>query len=219
MKYVWKVLKFVVISVIVLMVGVVTYRLWEKKSPKEFTLITWNEVSLQAYEENGDGFEVEDWIIKRNYSDRGRFFIDDIMYLKTADQVQFTVSYNKSTLRYLLEEKELTELPEGENFVYALVVNDKERVYDDYEYASEVSQLHHYKRIVFDGIDMTNVETLTLYIYYSEDCSYDSEPYGTITFYAEYTEVKNHKISAKEKPDKREIISLTPVSDAVKELS
>lgn len=66
---------------------------------------------------------------------------------------------------------------------------------------------------------MENVETITLYIYYADDCSYDSEPYATITFYSEYTEIKNHKISAKEVPEKRENVPLTYVSDAVKEVA
>lgn len=219
MKYVWKFMKFSVVAIIVLMFGVVTYRFWEKKSPDEFTFVNWNELSLREYEENKDGFEVDDWIIKKNYSDKGRFFINDIMHLKTAEQIQFTVSYNKSTLRYLGEEKGLSDVPDEDSFVYALVVNDKEEIYDDYGYASEASQLHHYKRLVFDGIDMENVETITLYIYYADDCSYDSEPYATITFYSEYTEIKNHKISAKEVPEKRENVPLTYVSDAVKEVA
>lgn len=219
MKYIWKFLKLSVIVIIVIMFGIVTYRFREMKSPKDFTLVTWTEPSLSAYENDKDSFEVEDWIIKKNYSEKGRFFINDIMYLKSADQIQFTVSYNKSTLQYLAEEKELSEVPDENSFVYALVVNNKERIYDSYGYASDISQLHHYKRLVFDEIDMNNVETITLYIYYSEDCSYESEPYATITFYSEYTEIENHKISAKEVPEKREITSLTYISDAIKEVS
>lgn len=219
------IMKVLLIAIIVAIFSLLGFRLYEQKTPKALTRILWNEKTIAAYNEDSTAFSVTDCEINQNFTEDGYFFVDKIMLLNEADQVQLTVSYNNSTVRYL-EESYRKEDPSavtgessdsvqteydpygvysGEPFIYILY--DKNgTVYDDYSYVSSSSLLHSFRRLIFDGIPC-DAEGLSLAIFRANDIADGVEigtgdgkilPWREIVIVDESTDKKEHKISSKE---------------------
>lgn len=213
-------MKVLFITVIVIIFSLLGFRLYEQKTPKALTRILWNEQTAAAYNADSNAFSVTDCEINQDFTDDGYFFVDKIMLLHEADQVQVTVSYNNSTVRYL-EEAYRKEDPSavtgdaaeddpygvysGEPFIYILYDNNG-TVYDDYSYAASTSILHSFRRLIFDGVPC-DAEGLSLAIFRANDITEDVEigngkgkilPWREIVIVDESTKKKEHKINGKE---------------------
>lgn len=156
------------------------FRLCTMDDPKEMTKIIWNDVSRAAYAADPAGFEALDQEPNTYINNEGTFWISNVVYLPSADQLQLTIKYNDSTLKYLKQAlgDETLVLPD-EPFSYSLLDEDGNR-YTAYSSVSHHKQNYNYRRLVFEGIDMTDITDLYVDIYYVGNINYGETPYGSL---------------------------------------
>ncbi len=140
----------------------------------------------------------------KNYS---YFSAKEARFIQEANQVQILFRYNNATIRHLVEDYGLTETPARESELYDVTLyvaydltpadltdnagNDPDSVkfvrYHATSSEPAASLMYNYRRMTFDGIDMTVTDTpvLAVYVdvYYVGDLNYEAEPYGTICIY------------------------------------
>ena len=141
---------------------------------------------------------------EHNYS---YFTAKDARFIQEANQVQILFRYNNATIRHLVEDYGLTETPDRAEDLYDVTLyvaydltptditdnagNDPASVkFVRYHATSSEparSLIYNYRRMTFDGVDMTVTENpvLAVYVdvYYRGDLNYEAEPYGTICIY------------------------------------
>ena len=140
----------------------------------------------------------------KNYS---YFSAKEARFVQEADQVQLLFRYTNATLRHLVEDYGLTEIPDRAEDLYDVTLyvaydltpadltdnagNDPASVkfvrYHATSSEPAQSLMYNYRRMTFDGLDMTVTDTpvLAVYVdvYYLGDLNYEAEPYGTICIY------------------------------------
>jgi hypothetical protein len=140
----------------------------------------------------------------KNYS---YFTAKDARFIVEADQVQILFRYNNATIRHLVEDYALTEVPDRAEDLYDVTLyvaydltpgdvtdnagNDPDSVkfvrYHATSSEPAQSLMYNYRRMTFDGVDTTVTENpvLAVYVdvYYLGDLNYEAEPYGTICIY------------------------------------
>lgn len=192
-------------------IGLLLWRIFSSGDPKSMKTLDANDVLAEAWalaESEGrelDAFTQEQptsiTTAEHNYS---YFSVSNTVFIRDANQIQLTFRYNNSTIRHLMEDYGLPEMPDrAENLydvtlwvVYDLtpdVVGDDENV--EYvrfhptaaETKAEQKNLYNYRKYVFDGIDFHTPEKpiLTIYmdVYYVQDVNYEEDPYGTLPIY------------------------------------
>ena len=157
---------------------------------------------------------------EKNYS---YFSAKNVTFIQEADQVQLLFRYNNATLRHLKEDYGLPENPDrhGDYFDVTLVVaydltpdvtadnlkSDPEsvRLVRYHATSSETAEtlIYNYRRLTFDGIDMTVTENpvLAVYmdVYYKEDVDYEKDAYGTLCIYDYITQTDYAELSKKDR--------------------
>ncbi len=145
----------------------------------------------------------------KNYS---YFTAKEARFIVEADQIQLLFRYNNATIRHLMEDYGLAETPDRAEELYDVTLyvaydltpadltdnagNHPASVkfvrYHATESVSAQSLMYNYRRLTFDGIDMTVTDTpvLAVYVdvYYKGDLNYEAEPYGTLCIYDYLTE-------------------------------
>lgn len=169
------------------------FRLCTADDPKAMSGIIWNDISRAAYTASPDTFEALEQEPDTYITNDGRFWISNVVYLPTAKQLQLTIKYNSSTLKYLTQELQAAEsdtdesdsmqnesivLPD-EPFSYSLIDNNGVR-YRDYSAEDAKKQNYHYRRLVFENIDLTDITDLYVDIYYVGTQDYAAVPYGSL---------------------------------------
>ena len=159
----------------------------------------------------------------KNYS---YFSAKEARFIVEANQVQILFRYNNATIRHLVEDYGLAELPDRADELYDVTlyvaydltpdditdnaINDPASVkfvrYHATSSTPATSLLYNYRRMTFDGLDMTVSENpvLAVYVdvYYLGDVNYEEDPYGTICIYDYLAENTYGTL------DKKEIASL-----------
>ena len=162
----------IIVSTFVLLLG----RMTLMRIPKAFTGVTATEGILATVEDGTFDAVLQEPLEPFNddgNDDRGWYHISNVALSKSAHEVQLTVRYNsRSTINTLMEKYALSEHPLGEVFVYILS-DDKGNVYTDYLFSAKSRPLYEFRRVVFTGVDLTDVETLYLDVYFGEDVSGD----------------------------------------------
>jgi len=176
--------------------GIMFWRIISSGDTKLAKSFIWNESAISAYNSDPSAFKVYDCSISDNITDDGKFSLSNSFYVPSTGQFQFTVRYNNSTVKKLLNEYDLKEEPTGEIFVFTLTDN-LGNTYTDYDFVIDEKNLYNYRRIIFDGIDLSankitqdkdgkevklTFSSLTLNIYYIDDVVL-SEPYGSLLVY------------------------------------
>ena len=157
---------------------------------------------------------------EKNYS---YFSAKNVTFIQEADQVQLLFRYNNATLRHLKEDYGLPANPDrhGDYFDVTLVVaydltpdvtadnlkSDPESVklvrYHATSSETAETLIYNYRRLTFDGIDMTVTENpvLAVYmdVYYKEDVDYDKDAYGTLCIYDYITQTDYAELSRKDR--------------------
>ena len=160
----------------------------------------------------------------KNYS---YFSAKEVRFIQEANQVQLLFRYNNATIRHLVEDYGLAEIPDRATELYDVTLyvaydltpadltdnagNDPASVkfvrYQATSSTAATSLLYNYRRLTFDGLDMTVTDTpiLAVYmdVYYLGDLNYEADSYGTICIYDYLGE------NTYETPDKKEIAALT----------
>ena len=160
----------------------------------------------------------------KNYS---YFSAKEARFIQEANQVQLLFRYNNATIRHLVEDYNLAEIPDRSAELYDVTLyvaydltpddltdnagNNPESVKFVRYHASSstpaTTLLYNYHRLTFDGLDMTVTDNpvLAVYVdvYYLGDVNYEDEPYGTICIYDYMAENTYGTL------DKKEIAALT----------
>ena len=156
---------------------------------------------------------------ERNYS---YFTAKNVAFIEDANQVQLVFRYNNATIRSLVKDYGLPEVPDRTLDLYDVTLyvaydltpddvtdnagNDPASVkfVRYYPTSSESAQtlMYNYRRLTFDGVDMnvsdTPVLAVYLDVYYKEDIDYDKDPYGTLCIYDYLSERKYSQLGKDE---------------------
>ena len=149
-------------------IGFMFFRLAQSKPPQSMKEMVWTENAVALYNSDPDNFNVTHYPSIDSFSENNMYSINQITYTDGINQLQATVRYNERTLKYLMSEKGVEALPEGEIFVFKLR-SDSGRVYTQYSYTATAKSGYGYRHVIFDGVDMEDVSLLTLEIYYIGD--------------------------------------------------
>lgn len=225
MSIVFKLIKKLIVAIFSLIVtGVIVFLLWRVVSsgdPKAMKTIDVNDRVSAAYESVGEGlymFKQDQRSITSGNDNYGYFSITDYRIIPDANQIQTTVRYNNSTLKYTAQDYELDEIPSREDDVYdvTLVIavdltpeNQDDNLGNDeagVEFIrchgsttlSDAKNMYNYRKMVFQlddaDVDISKLmdEGILLAIYadfyYVGDVDYDKTPYGTLCLYDFKTE-------------------------------
>ena len=189
------------------------------KEAYEAALTEGKELTVFYQESQYDTTTVRD----KNYS---YFSAKEARFIQEANQVQLLFRYNNATIRHLVEDYKLTEIPDRSSDLYDVTLyvaydltpddltdnagNNPESVkFVRYHATSSTpasTLLYNYRRMTFDGLDMTVTDNpvLAVYVdvYYLGDLDYEAEPYGTVCIY-DYAAANTYGTL-----DKKEIASL-----------
>lgn len=149
-------------------IGFMCLRLMLSKPPKSMKEHIWTESAVAAYEASGGMMKITKYPSTDSFSEDGMYSISQITYTEAIGQFQATVRYNERALEYLKRNKGIDKLPDGEIFVFLLRDNHG-AVYTDYLYTQTEKSGYGYRHVIFDGVSMSDVTTLTLEIYYVGD--------------------------------------------------
>ncbi|MBE6565207.1 MAG: hypothetical protein E7655_08050 [Ruminococcaceae bacterium] len=201
-------IKFTLKALIFLFVATVYallfWRMMTARVPAEVKRYLWTEEALALYQTSPDDFAVykhgngtrivDDCGITMENGSRamvdGSFTLEEVLYAESAKEIQFTVRYNNSTVKYLTEAYRLASAPEGEPFIYMLT-DDQGKRYTEYVYAPFSKAMYNYRRILFKDVDLTDLTDLTLEIYYIGDVNPATAPYCTIPVYVADTPIRD----------------------------
>ena len=161
---------------------------------------------------------------EHNYS---YFTAKNVAFIEDANQIQLLFRYNNATIRSLVKDYDLPEVPDRAAELYEVTLyvaydltpdnpadnagNDPESVkfVRYYPTATESARtvMDNYRRLTFDGVDMNVTENpvLAVYldVYYKEDVDYEKDPYGTLCIYdylseREYSSLGKDEVKALE---------------------
>lgn len=185
-------------------ISILLWRIFSGNDPKSMQEFLWTDDSVKSFTQSPDTFEAYYYKHKDNLSRDGKFAASYVYFVPENGEFQITLRYNNSTLKKLAEDYDLDSVPTDESFVFTLT--DKfGNTYTEYEYLSDKKNVYNYRRLIFKGIDMTNLliedapvdaddttkedvakkkekAVLTLNVYYKNDVLF-SEPYGTMSVY------------------------------------
>ena len=190
-----RILKYLVILVILAIYGGFMFRICTMDDPAAMTKYVWTESMVRLYNKNPDGFKVkkvnEDTLSYQYITPDGKFAVNNILITETGGgkaQIQFTLRYNNSTIKYLKEDYGLTDDPVGEPFVY-IISDSYGNIYRNYQYTTDAKTVYNYRHIIFDDVDITGFTNLTetyylfLDIHYIENVNLNGTPYGILPLY------------------------------------
>lgn len=212
MKIAGKIIKFLFYSLIIFIVGFMTLRIITSGDTKIARDFFWTEEAKKSYLAAPDKFKIYSVNVSKDFTDDGKFYVKNTRYAKSEvggiSQIQTTIRWNDSTEKYLIEDFGLDCLPDGEPFIFALT-DDIGNVYTDYTIISDKKPLYNYRRIVFDGVDLADVNFFYLNIYYAG--TYDGEAaaavkgsdtdaYGSLVIYRASNPAHEYTLTGSEIP-------------------
>lgn len=162
-----KLIKWLFYALILLVYIVLTVRLIENKAVKRHTDLLWTEADYTAYAEAPDDFPVYSYDVDYEFaydstskeSSDGKFSVYGLRYLPKTDELQFTVRFNKSTRKALMDDYGLESL---EEMPFRFVLKDAEgKSYENASYTVTVKGRYTYVRIAFSGISLYRAEAFT----------------------------------------------------------
>ncbi len=162
-------------------------------APKSVSSVVWNETARAAYAADPDGFQILSQEPSTFITDDGRFWISNVVYLPQAKQLQLTIKYNDSTLKYLKEA--LAKQASGEDdaepltadditlpdepFDYTVLDNSGTR-YTEHTSIADREQNYNYRRLVFENIEIPEYAAYYIDMYYVGAVDYTAIPYGSL---------------------------------------
>ena len=187
-KFIFKLIcTLIIVGTFTLLLG----RMTLMKIPKSHTAVTLTE-GIAATLENGTFDAVMQEPIEpfndngkdeNGVYQRGWYHISNVAISESAGEVQLTVRYNsRSTVSTLMEKYSLTERPCGELFVYVLSDNNG-NTYTDYVFSAKNRPLYEFRRVIFTGVDLSEVKALYLDVYWIDDVSKDGLMNANFTIY------------------------------------
>jgi hypothetical protein len=216
-KIIGKSLKAIFYLIIVVINVIILWRVLFSGDPSSIKPILANEQTVAAYEEQGN--ELKLYVQKQKVlTDSGRFAVTDCVFIPEANQIQVTVRYNNSTLRYLAEDYELSEIPDRKTEIFDVTIvkttdltpdnpDDnldenalmEERFYPSEEPKTAYKSLYSYRKFIFDNITWDDAVGLFVDIYYNDDIEYSEKPYDVLCIYDALMEMEERSLSGADK--------------------
>lgn len=225
MSIVFKLIKKLIVAIFSLIItGVIVFLLWRvfsSSDPKSMKTIDVNDRLSAAYDSVGEDlymFKQDQRSITSGNDNYGYFSITDYRIIPDANQIQTTVRYNNSTLKYTAKDYGLDEIPSRDENVYDVTLvlavdltpeNEDDNLGNDeagVEFIrchgkttlSDTKNIYNYRKMVFQ-LDDANVDLaqlldegllLAVYadFYYVGDVDYEKPAYGTLCLYDFKTE-------------------------------
>ncbi len=172
----------------------------------------WTEEALRLYREDPDAFFAYDSKVSPEYTSNGNFFVSNLVYLQSANQLEITVRFNKSTLSHAKDDFSLDAVPEWDCFSYTLHLEDG-TVLENPSYVHFEKTRHHYLRMVFDGAEELRGRKVTLRFGYQRDGDEVPSEYGEIVLLGEGSKFSQHKFRKKDLPEGNCTAGLTVAYD------
>ena len=178
-------------------------------APESVSSIVWNDTARAAYLADPDAFQILSQEPSTIITDDGRFWISNVVYLPQANQLQMTIKYNDSTLKYLREALARTAnaadsdaaetvsaddiaLPD-EPFDYSVLDNSGVR-YNEHSSIADHEQNYNYRRLVFENISIPEHAAYYIDMYYVGAIDYSAVPYGSLLAWNTSLDVEELKV-------------------------
>ncbi len=206
-RIIGRVIKFSFLVLILLVNGVLIFRLCSSGDPNIMNNLILNDPLIEAYEANDGKLTLRyqnQSSITQGEKNRGYFSVTQYVFIPEAKQVQLVFRYNNSTIKALAEDYELDAIPEkSEELFEVTLLTTTDLTPDDREDNTDPKKLkmtrytpsaatrdidsnalYTYYRYVFDGITV-EPDTVGVFadVYYTKDVDYDKDPYGTLCLY------------------------------------
>ena len=217
MRVFWRVVKWSISLLLVLICGILIWRMCSSGDPEQVKYLMGNEALYEAYEKHGDDlvlqYQNQDTITLAPHN-RGYFSVTQYVFIPEAKQVQLVFRYNNSTIKHLAEDKGLAAVPDkSEELFDVTLVTTTDLTPDNREDNANTdalemkrytpsaatraeTSLYTYYRFVFDNIEITP-EMLYVFadIYYEGDLNYEEPAYGTLCLYDDESPWVTYKLS------------------------
>lgn len=213
MKIAGKIIKYFFFGLIIFFFGFMTLRLFTSGDTKIAKSFLWTDEAKVSYQTSPDKFKIYSVDVSKNFTDDGMFYVSNTRYAESEvgniSQIQTTIRWNNSTIKYLMSDLILTEMPAGEPFVFTLT-DDIGNVYTGYETVSDKKTLYNYRRLVFDGVNFTDVNFFYINIYYTGTYDpaaaitvkgNDENAFGTLIIYRSSNLAYEYKLNKSEIPN------------------
>jgi hypothetical protein len=187
-----------------------TIRLLTSGDTEKAKNFLWTDEAKISYQTSPDKFKVYAIEVSKNFTDDGKFYVSNTRYAESEvggiSQIQTTIRWNNSTVKYLMADNNLTEIS-GEPFIFTLTDNTG-KIYKVNKKESDTKPLYNYRRLVFDGVDFTDVNFFYINIYYAGTYDpaaaavkgSDENAYGTLAIYNVSDFVQEYKLNKNELP-------------------
>lgn len=188
-----KIIKWVGLALVVLVYGLIFFRIFIKENPSDAGAFIWTKDTVAAYQKDSAGFSVKSQkiqsynkvlgkddngapiaqrVIYNDITSDGCFKISDLIYVPASGELQVTLRFNREALKKLKERYALSEDPTGEIFFFALEGVGEDYI-TDYSYTVSKRFTYEYRRLVFRNVDLSSADLVYLNIYYIEDVHLD----------------------------------------------
>ena len=207
------VLKVLVGAVILLVIGILSYRLFLfEYYPKEMKRLYYTDALTALYDSTGGDFEALTQELRFPYDDNelGSFFCDHLIVIPGAEELQVAVRLNVSAIDTIEERYGLSGLDrENTEYLSFKLRDNRGRVYEAPVYAATDSlAMYRYYKLVFDDIVFTEGEDglgapewIRLEVFVSGAAG--DEPFSYVLIYEDneaFSEFKEYKRSKEEVP-------------------
>ncbi len=156
-----KIAKTVVTAVVFILCGMFILRCCVAADQSVLNDLTPNDVLRAAYAQNPD-LEIFTHDTPREISEDGYMAAYALLLIPEAGQVQITVRYNDSIFSY-------NNLPADTLFSYTLTVSGTGEEIAPTSMEEGEKWMYNYRRLVFDGVEITDDTSLTVNIYAGDE--------------------------------------------------
>lgn len=206
-RIIGRVIKFSFLVLILLVNGVLIFRLCSSGDPATMNNLILNDALIDAYEKHGDDLILRyqnQSTITQGEKNRGYFSVTQYVFIPEAKQVQLVFRYNNSTIKALAQDYGLEQIPaKSEELFEVTLLATTDLTPDNREDNTDPKKLkmtrytpstatrddtsnslYTYYRYVFDGITV-EPDTVGVFadVYYVKDVDYQKDPYGALCLY------------------------------------
>lgn len=163
--------------------------------------LIFNDELISAKSEYNDELAIYTLYEYNSNDSRNVFVISNIRYIESIGQFQFTLRWNNNVIERLMEKDgySMSDI-EGELFRFA-IADDTGRVYTEYEYLSDSKFQYGFRRIVFNGIDVEGIKSLSVLAFttYEKEEILLSDAFDEIPLFVASEHGAKYKMSKAEK--------------------
>jgi len=207
------IIKTLFYTLVALMAALLIWRIYFSTNiPKSIERVIITDSLSEAYAEQGEYLQIftqDQATITRTDENYGYFSVEDFIIIPEAKQIQVIFRYNNSTIEYIAEDYALDEIPSRDEELFAMSLTKTvdrtpdnkvdntdssaltKEVYYPSEIVSEQTLLYNYRRVVFEGVDVSDAIGIFFDIRFMSDYAtlgegeyvYDDPIAGTLCVY------------------------------------